>query len=310
MKKKIIISTILVLFTLVLSGCSLTSEKLKEEEKKVYEGPKLEKYTREQLALGNMYIKNGDDYYKALTEFDCRLDDNNVPSLNRKLFLSDNDILVPTLYNDDILLYYTSEEIPASYQFEYFSDEGYTIGLFNIIPSSTITSKYFFSNSLDYVIYGSDFNNAMLNFEDNAKFILSKFNGKEIQNSQLTQSGTIKDLIYGKTYSVEYYLGSQYYKNDVKADIHAFISSKLFTSEKFKLTEDSVLKITPPNLPNGYYLINNAFLIKRYNGKRTDGIAEGSNNNVGEMEEEGKKEENIEEDIKENTKDTKKKEDK
>lgn len=310
MRKRIIISTILVLFTLALSGCSLTSEKLKEEEKKVDEGPKLEKYTREQLSLGNMYIKNSDDYYKALTEFDCRLNDNSVPSLDRKLFLSDNDILVPTLYNDDTLLYYTSEEIPASYQFEYFSDEGYTIGLFNIIPSSTVASKYFFSNSLDYVIYGSDFNNAMLNFEDNAEFILSKFNGKEIQDSQLTQSGTIKDLIYGKTYPVEYYLGSQYYKNDVKADIHAFISSKLFTSERFKLTEDSVLKITPPDLPNGYYLINNSFLIKKYNGKRADGIAEGGNNNMREMEEEGKKEENIKEDTKENTKDNKKKEEK
>ena len=290
MRKKTITLLFLFLIVLCFTGCSgLTSKKLEEKETIEKEEIGLPKYTREQLELGNIYIKNGDNYYKALTEFDSRLEGNGIYNKDRKIFLTDNDILVPTLYNNDTLIYYSDQNVLGEYNFEYFNDEGYTIGLFDIFPSTDISSKYIFKNSLDNIIYGSDFNNLMVNFGEDTVFFLSKFNGKEITSIPLTRSGTISGLTYGKTYSIEYYLGTQYYKNKVKADIHAFVSTDNFTTKKVTLTEESFLEIIPPDLDNGYYLIDSTYLIKRYNGNRADGIAEEKSNKEEITEEKQKK---------------------
>lgn len=267
MKKRILCGLMSVI-VLLTSGCSLTSNK-----SNIKEGAKgIQALSKKELSLEQMYVKNNKKYYQLLSTFDSRIESSSIPNKDRMVFLGDDDILVPTLYSDDTLLFYTSNAIPTEYMFERFEDNGYTIGVFKLTKPEK--SKYFeFENALENIVYESSFNDLMKDFEDGEKFILRKVDGKDVSPSVLTLGATIKNLEYNKSYDIEYYLGSQCHKDKVKADIHSFTSVEAFPSTDYELTDKSVVEVRlPANLKNGYYLINSTYFVRYCSNKREEGI--------------------------------------
>ena len=270
--KKYIITIIIA--SLVLTGCSLTSEKIEEEQKQEKTNNtelKLLPVSEKEIELDQMYVKTGDEYYKTMTDFDYYFDNSEKPSNDRHIFLKDNDVLVPTLFKDDVLIYNTTSLIPEKFELERFEDVGYSFGMFGLdmIYLNKIQLRY----DDDHIVYGTSFAKLFEGYEDDTIFLLDKLNGKKIDSSFITRSGTIKDLTYGKEYELEYYLGSNYIKQKAIADVHIFTSFEVYNTSDFKFNTDSKLKINmPKELPSGYYLINGQYFIRYCNRLRKEGI--------------------------------------
>lgn len=260
------------------SGC-----KKKEPEP---EGPveqALTAVTVNDLKSGCYYVKNGGDFYELPVEgvnFDTSkaaetttMAANGIikKDANRIVDFVYKDNAIPTLYKNDQLVFKASGNVP-SFTWERFNDQGYSIGLYGL--SASAAGKIQFENgksgndstsSITAAISASLTDGMTL---DNG-FVLDKVNGASLTGDNLRTGGIVAGLTKDAIANCDLYVGTSLVSASTVADMRAFTSFELYTTELYSNSPDGYAIVDVPDyLKSGYYYINNSGLVKYYNVER------------------------------------------
>lgn len=262
------LAAIMILSLAALAGCG------RNEEEIVYE---LTPVTEEELETGCYYVKSGDQYYKmpdttGRASFDGDSLVAKEASSDRTLMFGQDDVFIPTLYKDDMLIYVTKEAIPTSFTWERYEDDGYTIGVAGL--SENEAGRYTTSKTATTVKADSSFGQALADVADEETIIIDKVDNTSVSNANISTGGSITGLTYGTEYTVDTYVGSEYIEAKATADTHVFTSFELYETSTYDFAQANYIVLTVPSyLRSGYYLINGTGFVKYANATREEGIA-------------------------------------
>lgn len=250
-----------------LTGCGNSK---KQEPEVTYE---LKKVDSSQLKSGKIYVKDGDGFYECptgTTTFENAVSDKADNS--RVIMFGKDDVMIPTLYKDQQLVYVT-KDTPSSFTWERYEDEGYTVGVVGL--QATSTNKYSLTVDPKYLLDGSSLRTLMgeNGLKSGDQVIFNKVNDTTITNKNISKGGSILGLTQGDAYSLDLYKGSEYTSlTNVVADTHVFSNFEVFTSEDFEYAEaDYIVIDVPDTLMSGYYYVSQLGFVRYVNGSAADG---------------------------------------
>lgn len=247
MKKRHLICTALLLSSFFLCGCS--AEDLIEEDR---DTARLGVIAEEDVEEG-IYIMTADgDYYQPNTANQSFSSVTNEASPNRITWVNDNNKEIPSLYSDDTLVYFSSEEIPAYFSVERFLSVGYTFGIYN--ASLSTDGEIVFS--ADSLISGTDADNLFSQAMEGGVMSLISVDGNELSEDDLSRCGSIKGLEKDHVYTIGVYKGTYYEETELTADTRIFYSSLVDQTTGIDKTKDGYAIIRLPELEDGYYSVN------------------------------------------------------
>ena len=296
MKFKKILSLSVVTSLLLTSGCTLeTSREIQADVVDSTEGQEIEG-----LKDGGYYVKHDSKLYKV-SDPNKTFETGNVvnnPDSERIIYFTDKKVdgeytnedwdKIPTLYEGDSLIYYYTDVLSETYNFERFEDVGYTIGIYNL--NETVSGRYSFELESDY-INDSDANKVSVLPTESA--IIDKVSQKELRKGNISNYGTIIGLKQDKLYPFEIYAGTVLNKINIKADTRILGSMQVYESNDYEFLSSNIVKVNIPEWFNsGYYMINGLGLFRYVVGSSYD---ESTNFNVPNEEGDGIIEESTEE---------------
>lgn len=235
------------------------------------------------LEDGGYYVRHQDGSLEPLYFGNATFDQGKTgqPSNERILWFRDDISKIPKLYAGDLLLYYSSQELSETFNFERFEDLGYTVGLCQLKLSPS--GRYTISTSKDdnCTYPGSDAD-AILT-DKNSNVTIDTIGGIELrsrenddgsmQGTYLTRCGTLSGLKQGQAYAVQMYSGTRKLDTmNLVADVDVLGSFEGFTSHDFTyLASDDVISITiPPFMNSGWYLIDGMGVFKYIKGSQAE----------------------------------------
>lgn len=198
-------------------------------------------------------------------------------------FTGNEDKNIPTLYSGDKLLYVSSNNIPyEGIEWERFADYGYTIGVANMVVDES--GHYHISNDdgkgfNGYVCSVSDANQLNENFTAVSNLFLDKIGGIKIRKDNVTEGGTVKNLVKNKEYVCEWYTGTIYQDFKMTANVHTFGLLESFTTYDYEFLHSNCIEISIPSwFKSGYYYVAGIGMFRYvsksdaslYNGKEYD----------------------------------------
>lgn len=230
---------------------------------------------KSEVVTDQFYVRTkNEEYYKTYfpTEDNTSVkgdslwfDEDNQAAFN------DDDSLIPTLYADDELIYYSENVVPETYTIHRYKDDGWSIGLRDLKVSETgrIQYKKGTSAAIATSTIASSLANAKGGGGEDTVLTFESFNKTPIKESNLSKIGTITGLDKKKEYNVDLYVGSIYNKIVMNADTHFLNAWEEYSCNDYTLSNKNVAKINlPHDLQNGYYLINNKAFFKYINEPR------------------------------------------
>ena len=266
MKFKKILSLSVVTSLLLTSGCTLeTSREIQADVVDSTEGQEIEG-----LKDGGYYVKHDSKLYKV-SDPNKTFETGNVvnsPDSERIIYFTDKKVdgeytnedwdKIPTLYEGDSLIYYYTDVLSETYNFERFEDVGYTIGIYNL--NETVSGRYSFELESDY-INDSDANKVSVLPTESA--IIDKVSQKELRKGNISNYGTIIGLKQDKLYPFEIYAGTVLNKINIKADTTLGTEEDVATASEYAknmivlkvngdLTIDEGTTLTAYTSKNGY----------------------------------------------------------
>ena len=249
------------------------------------------KITADELEDGCLYVLNGDGKtdikealeknktlkFKKCPQGDVNFDlkdtnnsDSSVDDSNAVWFADDTDKAIPTPYEGDYLLYVSSTETPDPIQFVRYADYGYTIGISNLETQNNNGHYFLMIDEDDYTTY-IDKNSdaaAITAFKDVNNLYLDKVGDMDINNSTVSDGGTVTGLKKGEAYKCEFYTGSYYQDFKLTANVRSFGYLEDFTTYNYKFLHSSCIKIDLPNyLKSGYYYVKNLGMFRYVSNK-------------------------------------------
>lgn len=251
----------------LLTGCGK-----KEEEGPTYA---LTPVAESDLQAGLFYAKTPDGFYElpagTRNYTDKELIAKEADS-SRIVWFGEDDVCIPTLYKDDQLVYCTSETIPSAFTWERYKDQGYTIGISGLTVNEA--NRYSVPASEASLKLDSSFVAGLAEVNDDDVLIVDKVDGKSVNNTNVSEGGTITGLTAGKEYNVDTYVGSAYTSVACTADTHAFSSYELYETSTYSFAQSNYIILTVPNyLRSGYYYMNGIGMVKYANVTREEGIS-------------------------------------
>ena len=260
------------------TGC-----KKKEPER---EGPMeqaLAAVTVNDLRSGCYYVKNGGDFFELPVEgmnFDpsrpaetTTMAPNGIirKDANRIVDFVYKDNAIPTLYKNDQLVFKASGNVP-SFTWERFNDQGYSIGLYGLSVSAADKIQFEDgksgndgTSSITAAIAASLTDGMTLD----KGFVLDKVNGASLTGNNLRDGGIVAGLTKDAIANCDLYVGTMLLSASATADMRAFTSFELYTTDLYSNSPDGYAIVDIPDyLKSGYYYINNAGLVKYYNVER------------------------------------------
>lgn len=165
-----------------LVGCG------KKEEEIVYE---LTPCTAEELEAGNFYVKNGDSFYKLPSGERTYSEDELIAkeaSIDRMVWFGKDDVFIPTLYNDDKLIYCTEDTIPNSFVWERYYDNGYTIGISHLEQNDA--NRYVTTKIDENIKADSALSAALADVSEEESIVIDKIDAKTVNNTMVSEAGT------------------------------------------------------------------------------------------------------------------------
>lgn len=280
MKKKHLRNAIILIASVfALSGCN----KKKEEEPVLPTDQVLTAVTVNDLKAGSYYVKNGSEFYELPVEgvsFDTNKpakSTNNLPNgmtdpeENRIVDFVYKDQAIPTLYKSDQLVFKSSGNVP-SFTWERFLDQGYSIGVYGLQATSAGKIEYSPEKAGNEKM--ASITRAIqqkiaegLNIDNG--FIIDKVNGTTLTKDNLRTGGIIAGLTKDSVADCDLYIGTNLVSIGTAADMRAFTSFELFTTDLYSNSPDGYAIIDIPEyLKSGYYYLNNAGLVKYYDVER------------------------------------------
>lgn len=235
----------------------------------------LHPYTISEISGGNYYVKDGNSFYLPASGIfysnikgDTLIAEEAKPE-NRLVMYQMDDIEIPTMYSDSLLIYKAKEggSIPETCVLERFRDEGYSIGIRGLeFQNNKCHTEV--SNVTFYP--GSSISS--INVQTGNDLILDKIDGTAITEKALSTIGTIKGLTQGKAYTVDAYSGTTYIGGDYIADIHMFSSMEYYEINDYSMDPSNYAILEfPKDLWSGYYYVNGVGLIRYINHPKSMG---------------------------------------
>lgn len=258
LRKKMNILLFMSVIILSLSGCS----KGDIIEKKIDSSKAIDKTDIED---GLYILTEKGKFYKPNKE-NQSFNDVSVQASSTRVIWSVNDQkVIPTLYKDDKLVYFSKNILENDFVIEKFKSTGYSIGVYGLstgtngdinISSNNIIAGSTFSSQLDKIIKNGE------------SVAIEELSGKKVSEDKLKRGGIIPDLEKNKKYKIGIYKGTYYGKIEVLADTRFFVSEKTDYTKGFQKTKSGYVIVDTGNLENGYYSINGEGLFRVTDKKR------------------------------------------
>lgn len=257
MKKRRIVILGLALMALSLSnvGCSAVIEQQPEEIP-------IAEYTIDVLPNG-VYIKAGDFFYapgngdKTYTTLPTNV------SASRLLWYTDDKEHVPEYKNGNRIIYKNNKTVPTSFVLEGFEHICDSIGIKGIRLNTG--GQYVLSDTSN-IKSTSDAYIELTAYLSEGTIVLDNIDGNSINSRMINKTGSISGLTKGQTYTLGFYLGTQYYEVDVVADTEIYCSKSIEIITRFEMTKSGYLVLQMPDLLTpGLYDIDNKGVV-RYGG--------------------------------------------
>lgn len=257
---------------MLLTACNNPLDLLKKEEKPVEYA--LTPVPSDQLSENMFYVKNGDQF------FPVRMGQTNIPeddliakeaNPSRIISFTKDDVMIPTLYKDDSLVYYTTASVP-SFTWERMKDYGYTIGMYNLKEAE--------SGKVQFVVGESktDHNSAafagLANIDiGNSVVVLDKVGGQSLSADRLSDCGSIDGLKADEMANIDLYIGTQHYTIESTVDTHVLASMELYQTNEYNLLPEGYASVKIPDyFLSGYYFINGVGVVRYVDNNRSEGI--------------------------------------
>jgi hypothetical protein len=264
--------------SLLLTGCAErtrqnntindeTPEGIINTETSTYGVDSAAKDFESQLMDGYYYVVHNGIYYPLYSydNNDGSSPDDYVDPDRQWYFTTENEINIPTLYEGDTLVYYSTQTLLDYVVWERLYDLGYTIGLHDI-KEMTSGRQYLDLSSKDKECIVPDSELYAIYDLKSDQVLLDKISGQTI-TSDLVEEGLITSTQKSRTYDLEVYNGTYYQHYLATANIHAFKSYELFASVEYKTLQDCFYEIEIPEyFVNGYYLADNCGVFRLVRG--------------------------------------------
>lgn len=226
----------------------------------------------------NMYYVVHDDVYYPLYygQGNCidSVSYDDYADQNRVQFFTINDLdEIPTLYEGDKLMYYSTDTLLPYIMWERFYDNGYTIGLTNI--KLNIADKAYVdfeddNNDIGPILTNNEDELFSLNSEQGNQLLLDKISGTDII-PDFIDHGIIKGLKKDAPYDLDVYSGSIYKHITTNAYFKAMFAFELFASIEYTPLQDYLYEVAIPSyLTTGYYNIDNMGFLRYVKGTEFD----------------------------------------
>lgn len=280
--------TLFLCFTLVLmqTGCIFEDD---EDEKEEIDPYAIIANTKDTLKDNTYYIKHGEEFYEiGVYEPSFKDDRDNDHEYTIKLekdfpdpmgdksrtYLYEKDkseLLIPTMYADDELIYKTSQTISGDIEWERFADGGYTFpvrGLkLNSFNKATFKNYYFNipeESETAKVIKPAQGGLTEETDEDGKdllrEFTLNAIDGTAVTAEMLTDYGTVKDpkFLFEKGYddefTLDFYKGTKLMQVKTKANWRIFYNFEDYWTNEFEYSDNGYLIIKIGKaFKTGYY---------------------------------------------------------
>lgn len=194
------------------------------------------------------------------------------PSPDRVLWFTDDEELIPTIYEDDALIYVAALEMPRKITWERFEDVGYSIGIAGLQKNESsklqtqLNSEWIHPTSEAGATIGRITN-------EEVPVVIETIGKNRIDKSDLTRAGTINGMKKDASYEVGAYVGTGYYPFLIKADTRVMISYELFETVDYEYNTDGYVEIEIPDyFHSGYYFINGVGVFRYVKGPKEKGI--------------------------------------
>lgn len=245
----------------VINGCSTVIE----QEPEVVLIPE---YQIETLPDG-IFVMSGDTFYQPYNGDKTYTNLPENTSAERVLWYTDNKIHIPEYKNGDKIIYKNKSTIPNQFVLEGFEHICDSIGIrkirLNDAGNYVISSQSSLHPTSDAYAKLTPF------FDNNGVLVLDTINGDKIQNNIINKTGSISGLEKDKTYTLGFYVGTQYHEVEIVADTEIYCSKSIDTIVKYNLTKSGYLTLQMPDLLTpGLYDINGTGVVN-YEGVLQEG---------------------------------------
>lgn len=237
------------------SACSVIMEP-KEVEVLIPE------YTLDTLPSG-VFVKNGDKFYSPSkgNKTYTNTPENSTP--DRVIWYTDDKIHVPTYKIGDEIIYKDDNQIPQQFVLEGFEHVCDSFGIRSIRMNDA--GKYIISGT-SCLNPTSDASIKLNELAKRSTIIVDNINDQSINSRMINKTGSISGLEKGKLYTLGFYIGTQYYEVDIKADTEIYVSKSINTITDYTLTKKGYMTLKMPEmLTPGLYDINNKGIVN-YSG--------------------------------------------
>lgn len=287
MKKKVIFLGVIMSF--ILAGCSFSGDKNQEETVsdnatysfditgEQFTGIKVsqdKKFLKENMEDNSYYVEH-DGYYYPLAVYKNLMSDHydrydeHVHKTDIFMFSSENEKEIPTLFEGDRLIYYSTSSLLDYTLFYRMMDNGYTIGLANLqsdiggnvyidISSNADTDITIMPDTEMYELYNQSAANQIL---------IDKISGQKITKQMIT-NGTLRGLKKDAIYDLDLYLGTYYSHCSTPASFHVFTGYEKFASTEYIPLQEYIYEVPIPDyFVTGYYAVRGEKMFRLVRGK-------------------------------------------
>lgn len=280
MRNKKISILLITLFSIsaIMSGCGEREKKENEILDNTVEGvinyetsalgiPSNSKDFESRLTSGTYYVVHDGVYYPVY-KYGANYDDSptNYTQPSRQVyFTTENEINIPTLFEGDTLVYYSTDYLLDYVNWERYYDLGYTIGLIDL--KTMESGRVFLDLSDDDNVCIIPDSELFAMYDLGAENVLiDKLGGVQIDKSFITD-GIISATKKSKTYDLEVYTGTYYKHYSATANTHVFKAYELFASIEYKTMQQFFYEIEIPEyFINGYYMVDGCGMLRLIRG--------------------------------------------
>lgn len=214
------------------------------------------------LTNGTYYVVHDDIWYPLVyyvTNFTNAPGETVNPD-RQMYFTTSNENQIPTLFEGDKLVYYSTDQLLDYVVFERYKEIGYTIGLFDIRNMTSDRCYVFLGDDNESILTGTDLEELYdLNVEN---ALIDKIAGEKF-TSDMVEDGLVAGMSKLKTYDIDVYAGTYYKHFLTTANVRAFKAYELYASVEYDTMKSYLYEIKIPEyFLDGYYYIYNCGMFR------------------------------------------------
>ena len=211
-------------------------------------------YVKDATMFSPVYLPKGSGQSKA-----ARLD------TSRVLYFVGDEKMIPTHYKGEVLAYKSAETKlkTAGITLERYKDLGYSIGLYG----GTVEADGYYHMSVKH--NAAEGSGALKTFSYSAidDIRVVSINGAFPKDLVDPASGVFTGLEKGKSYNVEFYVGTYYYMQEIPADTHFLQAFEYYYYDGSNIQDTKLSYLsfeTPETLKSGWYDVDGTGLFLYY----------------------------------------------